>query len=265
MSQTAPIGIFDSGVGGLSILREISNLLPEEKFIYLADSAHCPYGIKPVAQIRERTLEVTQFLSELGVKIIIVACNSACVAGLDQVRTLFADIPVIGVEPALKPAHNLTRNGKIGVLATNLTLKGERFSTLIKKYGTGVTVFTQAAPGLVELVEAGAIDGYQTENLLRQYLEPLLAKAIDTLVLGCTHYPFLSPAIKKICGPEVLLLDTGKAVAKQTARVLEEKKLRGDQPNGQNLFYTTGPISTVTPVIRKLLASPNIEVLAASV
>jgi glutamate racemase len=266
LSKIAPIGAFDSGVGGLSILLEVRRLLPAEDLIYLADSAHCPYGNKPIEDIQKRSLEVTDFLVSLGVKLVIVACNSACVAGLDQVRAKHRELPIIGVEPAIKPAHDLTHNGKIGVLATNMTLNGERFSILVEKYATGVEVYTQPAPGLVEIVEAGAIETPETERLLRKYLQPLLEKGIDTLVLGCTHYPFLRTVAQRICGPGVTILDTGLAVAKQTARVLKLAELATTRLTpGKETFYTSGDPITVNGVIRKLWADPQLKVGKAKV
>ncbi len=266
MADLAPIGAFDSGVGGLSILLEIRRLLPAEDLIYLADSAHCPYGIKPVEEIRQRTLEITDFLVALGAKAVVVACNSACVAGLDQVRIKHPEIPIIGVEPAIKPAHDITRNGKIGVLATNMTLNGDRFSILIEKYATGVEVYTQPAPGLVEAVEAGETDSPSTEILLRKYLEPLIRKGIDTLVLGCTHYPFLRSLAQKICGPEVTILDTGLAVAKQTTRVLSLRDLVTSKTTpGSEIFYTSGNPDEVSKVIRQLWGNSELTVLKAKV
>lgn len=253
LSGSAAIGVFDSGVGGLSVLKEIRFVLPGEDLIYLADSAYCPYGVKPVPEIRARSLKVTAFLVELGVKAVVVACNSATAAGLEQVREAFSRLPVIGVEPALKPAHDLTQNGKIGVLATSLTLNGIRFSVLVERFGTGVEVFTQPAPGLVELVEDGKLDTPDTEALLHQYLDPLLEKGIDTLVLGCTHYPFLIPMIKKIVGTKVTVLDTGLAVAKQTVRVLEQNRILNPRTDGgYATFYTSGEPEKVREVIGKL-------------
>ena len=266
MGNNAPIGAFDSGVGGLSILREVRKQLPAEDLIYLADTAHCPYGIKSADEIRLRTLEVTDFLVQLGAKAVLVACNSACEAGLERIRTKHPELPVIGVEPAVKPAHQLTRNGKIGILATSLTLKGERFSNLVEKYATGIQVFTQPAPGLVELVEAGELESFRAETVLHQYLDPLMAQEIDTLVLGCTHYPFLQPLIQKICGPGVRILDTALAVARQTARVLAEKDLltAKDTP-GTEIFYTSGETALVQPVIAKLWLNSKVLALKAKV
>jgi glutamate racemase len=253
VKQTAPIGAFDSGVGGLSILGEIRRLLPAEDLIYLADTAHCPYGVKPLEEIRRRTLEVSDYLVALGAKIIVVACNSACAAGLDRIREVHPEIPVIGVEPAVKPAHERTRNGHIGVLATDLTLNGSKFSTLVEKYGSDIQVYTQPAPGLVELVEAGKLADPETEELLHRYLDPLLDKKVDTIVLGCTHYPFLRPAIERLVGPEVVVLDTGAAVAKHTVRVLERNSIANPGLNpGKDTFYTSGDPEEVSKVVRLL-------------
>ena len=265
MSNSAPIGAFDSGVGGLTILAEIRRLLPEEDLIYLADSAHCPYGTKPIAEIQQRSLEVTDFLISLGVKMVVVACNSASVAALDQLRAKHPEIPIVGVEPAIKPAHDITRNGKIGVLATSLTLHGERFSGLVDKYATGVEIYTQPAPGLVEVVEAGKLAAPETEFLLRQYLAPLLEKQIDTLVLGCTHYPFLRPLIEKITGPAVTVVDTGQAVAKHTAKLIAQENMAASRPGfGKNVFYTSGDPEEIGVVIGKLWGKERVKVLKAS-
>lgn len=258
MTSSAPIGVFDSGVGGLSILREIRRLLPREDLIYLADSGHCPYGTKPLEEIRRRTLEVSDFLAGLGVKAIVVACNAACTAGLEPIREAHPELPVIGVEPALKPAVARTRNGKIGVLATSLTLNGERFSNLVRDYGDGMAVFTQAAPDLVSLAEAGRIDGPAAAAAVRGYLQPLLEQGIDTLVLGCTHFPFFKPVIARIAGPDLLILDTGEPVARQTQRILEERGLLnpGAGP-GRERFFSSGDPELSTTVIRQLWGDPE--------
>lgn len=262
MASSAPIGVFDSGVGGISILLELKKLLPNEKFLYLADSAHCPYGVKPIEKIRQRTLEVTDYLISLGSKLVVVACNTACVAGLDQIRAKYPELPVVGVEPAVKPAHEATRNGKIGVLATNLTLSGTKFAILLEKYGTGAEVFLQPAPGLVELVESGEIETFATESLLHQYLDPLLIQGIDTLVLGCTHYPFLRGKIERICGSGITVIDTGAAVARQTARLLDKYQLVTDKTTTQKTnFYTSGDLETVQNVIQKLWFEPVSQVM----
>ena len=249
----APLGVFDSGIGGVSILLEIRKLLNNEDVIYFADSAWCPYGTKSVEQVRERTLKITNFLVSQKSKAIVAACNTACSAGLDLIRAKNQDIPVIGVEPAVKPAHSITRNGKIGVLLTSQTLQGEKFSVLVEKFGSGVEIFTQPASGLAELVDQGKKDEQETAQLLNSYLQPLLAKGIDTLVLGCTHYPFLYDKILEICGPSVTLVDTGFAVAKQTKRVLDYKKIiSGNKAPGSVIFYTSGDAVFVKKVLETL-------------
>ena len=251
--MSAPLGVFDSGIGGISILIEIRKALPNENLIYFADSAHCPYGTKTVEEIRERSLRITDFLISRNAKAVVVACNTACSAGLDQVRQRNPETPIIGVEPAVKPAHDLTRNGKIGILSTNLTLNGKKFSSLVDKFGNGVKLLTQPAPGLADLVEKGEIYSNETRELLGGYLRPLMEEGIDTLILGCTHYPFLSPVIREICGDGVKLLDTGEAVARQTGRVLQTKKLASNENfTGTVSFYTTGDPATVKDVLDKL-------------
>jgi glutamate racemase len=189
-------------VGGVSILQEIHRLAPVENLIYLADSAGCPYGTKPPEEIRRRSQNVNAFLDYLGVKAIEVSCNTACEAGLNQIRAEYPHIPVIEIEPGVKPAVQITQKGRIGVLATPLTLAEKRFAEMIERFENHeVRLFACPAPGLVELVEAGLLEGAEAETTVRLYLEPLLQQGIDTLVLGCTHYPFLRPVIERICGP----------------------------------------------------------------
>ncbi|MDR3237501.1 MAG: glutamate racemase [Spirochaetia bacterium] len=248
-----PVGVFDSGIGGVSILLEIRKLLNHENIMYFADSFWCPYGTKSVEQIRGRTLKITEFFASQKVKAVVVACNTACSAGLDLVRINNQDIPIIGVEPAVKPAHDITRNGRIGVLSTNLTLQGQKFSILVEKFGNGVEIFTQPAPGLADLVDQGKKDSPETLDMLNRFLQPLLAREIDTLVLGCTHYPFLKDAIQKICGKDIVILDTGLAVAKQTERVLRYRNILGSrEEEGTVSFYTSGEASSVKEVLETI-------------
>jgi len=257
MPSAAPIGFFDSGVGGLSVMREARLLLPAEDFLYFADSAYCPYGNKPAEIIIARSRAVCDFFLKKNVKLIVVACNTASVAALDVLREQYA-LPIVGIEPAVKPAVASTRNGRVGVLATGVTLSGRRFNTLVEKYGNGASVYTVPCPGLVELVEAGEKDGPEVEALLRHFLKPLLEKGIDTIVLGCTHYPFLRPAIEALVGPEVLIIDTGGAVARQVARVLEQSGLAsGRLKPGQEIFYTSGRPEKVSASVKKLWGCPD--------
>lgn len=223
---TGAIGVFDSGVGGISVLREIRELLPTENLIYYADSGHCPYGGKPREAIVARAVAISEFLIGRGAKLIVVACNTATIAAVEHLRATYP-LPFVGMEPAVKPAAALTRSGVVGVLATGAALAGEKFHRLVAQHAGGVRVITQPCPGLVEQVERGDLEGPQTRDLVERYTAPLLAQGADVLVLGCTHYPFLRPLIRDVVGPAVKLLDTGEAVARQTRRVLEREGLLG--------------------------------------
>jgi glutamate racemase len=240
-------------VGGLSVLREISRLLPEEDLVYVADSAHCPYGGKPQHEIRQRARAITTFLvHEQAAKQIVVACNTATVAALEDLRATFKQ-PIVGMEPAVKPAAQATRNGVVGVLATRVTVAGDRFARLVERFGEGVEIVTQPCPGLVEQVEAGDLTGQRTRALVRLYVEALLTRGADTLVLGCTHYPFLRELIAEVAGPEVALIDTGPAVARQVAHVLDENNLHEPGP-GTTRFFSTSEGSAA--VIQRLWGEP---------
>ena len=237
----APIGIFDSGVGGLSVWREIVRQLPHEDTLYFADQAHIPYGPRPPEEVRRLSAGITRFLLDQGAKLIVVACNSASGPALHELRAIFPEVPFVGMEPAVKPAVELTRTGVVGVIATPATFQGELFQSLVERFAADVNLRTQTCPGLVEIVEAGEQDAPATESLLRQYLAPMLDAGIDHLVLGCTHYPFLSDAIRRIVGPEVTLVDPAPAVARQTGRVLAQRRLLApDARPGRHRFYTTG-------------------------
>jgi glutamate racemase len=222
VASPGPIGVFDSGVGGLSVLHEIHAALPTADLLYVADSGHCPYGDKSDAEIRDRALTIARYLAARHVRGIVVACNTATAAAIGLLRATFPDLPIVGMEPALKPAAAATRSGVVGVLATGATLGGERFAGLAKRWlaNEGIELLTQACPGLVERVETGDLEGPATRALLRRYVAPLLAGGADTIVLGCTHYPFLRPALRTEVGPGIALIDTGAAVARQTARVI---------------------------------------------
>ena len=257
MSDPAAIGFFDSGVGGMSVMREVRRLLPAEDFLYYADSAHCPYGVKPPEAIVSRARAICDFFLNKGVKLIVVACNTASVVALDALRENY-QLPVIGIEPAVKPAAAATKNGRIGVLATGVTLSGRRFNSLIERFGYGIKVYTMPCPGLVELVEAGKNEGGEVEAVLGCLLAPLLEKEIDTLVLGCTHYPFLIPVLRSLAGPTVCIIDTGVAVARQVARLTEQLNLANPWcGQGKELFFTSGDPVEVEPVVRLLWGDPG--------
>lgn len=251
--HNAPIGIFDSGVGGLSVLREIRRLLPSENLLYYADSGHCPYGRKTVEQISVRALAITDELLAAGAKLIVVACNTATIAAIERLRAVYP-LSFVGIEPAIKPAVAKTRSGVVGVLATGAALAGDKFLRLHAQHGGHVRVITQPCPGLVEFVERGELEGAPLRALLNQYVQPLLADGADTLVLGCTHYPFLRPALLELVGPQVALLDTGEAVARQTQRVLEREGLLADAAQAGTFDWrTSGERAMVAPVIERLL------------
>ena len=222
------IGIFDSGVGGLSVMRAIRHLLPHESLIYFADSAHAPYGDKPIEDIRARTLHICEWLHQQAIKALVIACNTATAHVASLLRTHYPDIPIIGVEPGLKPAQIHSASRIVGVLATTNTLKSDKFrqlvTTLLQQDPT-TRFICQAGTGLVELIEQGQIDSKATEMLLRQYLLPMRDQGADTLVLGCTHYLFLSDVIRRIVGTEIHLIDTSSAIARQLQHKLKEHRL----------------------------------------
>lgn len=219
-----PIGVFDSGIGGLSVLRELRRLMPAEAFIYFADSAHCPYGGRPQGEIQARAVAITEVLLGAGCKLIVVACNTATIAAVEHLRASYP-VPFVGMEPAVKPAAAASRSGVVGVLATGAALAGDKFHRLLAAHSSSVRVITQPCPGLVECVETGEIDGPHVAGLVQQYLAPLKAAGADVIVLGCTHYPFLRPVIERLAGPGVQVLDTGEAVARQVQRVLDREGL----------------------------------------
>lgn len=250
------IGVFDSGVGGLSVLREIWAQLPDEDTLYFADTAHCPYGSRSLEEVRELAAAITDFLVEQGAKVIVVACNTASAAALHHLREQFA-VPIVGMEPAVKPAVEHTHTGRVGVIATEVTFQGELFARLLERFASGVEVLTQACPGLVQQVEAGRLDDPETDRLLRLYLQPMVAAGIDSLALGCTHYPFLREAIRRVVGPDVEIIDPAPAVARQTARVLEQNGLlRNSQEPARHLFYTTGDPAAFAALAERLLGVP---------
>ncbi len=239
-SKQDPIGIFDSGVGGLSVWREVVRLLPSEDVLYFADSAHLPYGERSLEEVRAFSEGITEFLIERRAKVVVVACNTASAAALYHLRERFS-VPIVGMEPAVKPAVNLTKTGKIGVIATRATFQGLLFRRLVERFGQGVEIFTKACPGLVEIVEEGLLNGREAEAKVRMQLEPLLREGIDVLVLGCTHYPFLREIIEKVVGPGVTIVDPSEAVARQVKRVLEiHGLLREEGGEGQYAFFTSG-------------------------
>lgn len=252
VTRHAPVGVFDSGVGGLSVLREIRRELPAEDLLYVADSGYAPYGDQTTAFIQERALALVEFLQSQDSKAVVVACNTATGIAVEALRSHFS-LPIIAIEPAIKPAASRTRSGKVGVLATTQTLSSQRFSSLVRRHAAEVQVFEQPCPGLVEQVEAGEFGSAATRSLVEQYVRPLLEKGADTIVLGCTHYPFLSEVIQDIAGPDVTVIDPAVAVARELRRRLQVTGLLSPPTNqGTERFWTTGPPERALTVIAQL-------------
>lgn len=253
MANNAPVGVFDSGVGGLSVLREIHQRLPQESLLYLADSAHVPYGEKSADYIRQRCQRITEFLLKQGAKALVVACNTATAAAVNDLRAHYPQLPVVGMEPALKPAVAHTQTGVVGVLATTGTLNSARFAALLERYSGSTRILTQPCPGLVELIEEGQLDGPKTRQLLERLTAPLLAIGCDTLILGCTHYPFIKPLLQQILPPSVSLIDTGAAVASRLQQVLSEREALADGSIPASVrFWSTGDTAQTAHILPKL-------------
>ena len=247
------IGIFDSGVGGLSMLQHIRADLPGESLLYVADSGHAPYGNKPNDFIVRRSFAITRFLLEQGAKAVVVACNTATAAAIAQLRAHFS-IPIIGIEPALKPAVATTRSGVVGILATGNTVRSDKFAALLDQHGQRARVIVQPCPGLADCVEQGDLQGPRCQLLLTRYLQPLLTEGADTLVLGCTHYPFLIPAIQRLVGPDVTILDPSPAVVRQLHRRLEAAGLLTEHRMAGTVdYFTSGPLGPTAEVMARLL------------
>ncbi len=241
----APIGVFDSGAGGLTILSALQEELPHERYLYFADTAHCPYGMRTDAEITELSIAGCRFLIEQGAKLVVVACNTASQAALSALRATFPSVPFVGVVPAVKPAARATRTGHIGVAATNHASKAVYLRHLIDQFAAGIQVYTAGCPELVTLVEEGKLDGPVVEETVRQALLPLLQQDIDVLVLGCTHFPALRPVIERVVGQHVLVIDSGAAVARRTRAVLEAEGLAcqvgpGDTGKGELQIWCSG-------------------------
>lgn len=229
------IGVFDSGLGGLTVVRELQERLPAATVLYVGDSLHAPYGPRTVVEIQAFSLGLTRWLQGRGCTVVVVACNTATAVAVPLLRKTFPELPIVGMEPAIKPAAACTKTRRVGVLATEGTLQSARFADLRARYGGGVHFYTVACPGWVEVVEAGELATPETRTLVARYLQPLLDKGVDTVVLGCTHFPVLRPLIAELAGPEITLLDTGEAVARRVASLVDEPV--GD---ARLLLYTTG-------------------------
>jgi glutamate racemase len=248
------IGIFDSGVGGLSVLRSLIQELPDEDIHYVGDQIHVPYGIRTLEEVREFSLVITRFLLNLGAKIIVVACNTASAAALQFLRQKYPDTPFVGMEPAIKPAAENTRTGIVGVLATPATFQGALYASVVERFASNVILIQNTCPGLVQQIERGETEGKETRGSLETALLPMLDQGIDTIVLGCTHYPFVIPLIKEIVGPDVRVIDPAPAVARQVARLLVSSESLGSQSKtGKLKFYTSGKAARFQELLMELL------------
>jgi glutamate racemase len=251
----APIGIFDSGVGGLSVAREIRAALPAEEILYVADTAYCPYGDRPLEEVRQRALAVGRYIQDAGAKLLVAACNTASGAALEDLRAALA-IPVVGLEPAVKTAAARTRARRVGVMATSGTLRSERFARLVQAYGDGVDVLPQPCPGLADLIEEGHLDDDALRARLDELARPLRDAGVDTVVLGCTHYAFVAPAIQRALGAAVALVDSAPAIARRTVHLLDQARARRPGEDGGLRVLTTGDPRKVGPVVDRLWGGP---------
>ncbi len=234
------IGVFDSGVGGLSVLRHVRELMPAERLIYVADNRHAPYGEKDAGWVEARCLELASFFQQRGVKALLVACNTATAVSVARLRERLA-MPVVGIEPPVKPAVAASRKGVVGVMATRATAASPRFRALCERFADRARIVPRACPGLVECVERGEFDGPAVRALLEEHLAPLRAAGVDALALGCTHYPFLMDAIRALAGEGVAIIEPGEAVARQLARRLRESGALRTCGEGDVRFYSSAP------------------------
>jgi glutamate racemase len=250
--MNGPIGVFDSGIGGLTVLKELAEKLPYEDFIYYADSANAPYGPKSANEIISLSESIVEFLISQQCKLVVIACNTATAAAVYKLRSKF-EIPIIGLEPAVKPACLNTKTGNVGVLATEGTFRGNHFKTTSDNYKDYVTIHLQVAKGLVELAEEGVFDGEEVNKLVNQYVKPFLAESIDQLVLGCTHYPYFYKHIKAAAGDNVEVIDSAGAVARRTKDVLMTNKIFRTENNTRKItVFSTGQQKVISKVVSQL-------------
>lgn len=258
------IGVFDSGVGGLSVLRVLRRRLPEAEYLYVADQGHVPYGLRPLQEVRGFAEGITRYLLSQGADLVIIACNTASAAALPALREAFPHTPFIGMRPAIGPAVAQSRSRVIGVLATQGTFRGELYASAVRRFAQGVTVLQDTCPGLVEQIEAGKTRAPETRAILERALTPMLARGVDTVVLGCTHFPFAASLIREIVGPEVGIIDPAPAIARQVEHLWRQYHLSitGAAP-GRVRFATTGDAGRFREVIQILLgeSAPRVESL----
>lgn len=252
-----PIGFLDSGVGGLSVLREAIKIMPNENYIYFGDSKNAPYGVKPTKEIRDLTFNVVDFLIEKGIKGLVVACNTATSAAVSELRRVYPDLPLVGIEPAIKPAVELNRSGKILIMATPMTIKQEKFNLLLNKYKEKAEIVPIPCAGLMEFIEDGVLSGKELEEYLEEKLSIYDKSEISSIVLGCTHYPFVKDAIAKIVGSKVIIIDGGEGTAREIKRRLKEKNLLTDRIEKGNVdIYNSLDEKKVIDLSLKLIQQP---------
>ncbi|MBI5934875.1 MAG: glutamate racemase [Chloroflexi bacterium] len=249
-----PIGVFDSGVGGLSVLRAMRQLMPSENVIFFGDQGHVPYGPRPLEEVRAFSEGITRWLLDEGAKLIVVACNTASAAALKHLRETFPDVKFVGMEPAVKPAAEWTRSRVVGVLATPATFQGALYASVVERFASGVEILQNTCPGLVQEIEKGNLEGEETRAILESALRPMLEKNVDTVVLGCTHYPFVIPLIERIVGESVRVIDPAPSVARQAERLMEAAGTENASTSrGRVQFYTSGEAEAVESLLPKLL------------
>lgn len=253
------IGVLDSGVGGLSVLRAIRSLLPAQPAIYVGDQAHVPYGTRQLEEVREFTHEIVRFLLDQGARLIVVACNTASVAALTSLRQAYPHIPFVGMEPAVKPAAEQTHSGTVGVLATAATFQTKMYASVVERFAQGVKILEDPCIGLVPQIEKGNLEGDETRRILESVLRPMLDQGIDTIVMGCTHYPFVIPLIQTITGPNVRVIDPAPAIARQVKRMLELNEILNPGDSIAPVrFITTSDAQQFSQLIRQLLGEVHI-------
>ncbi|HEX2916477.1 MAG TPA: glutamate racemase [Chloroflexia bacterium] len=253
-----PLGVFDSGVGGLSVVKELRKILPNEDILYFADSGNIPYGVKSPDDIYALTESATEFLLAQGAKALVIACNTASTNSVARLRQKWPELPIVGMVPAVKPAASMTRSGVIGVLATEATGKAPALLDVIDRFASDVEVLVSTPPGLVEAVESGRANSPEIVAYLQKTVTPLLERGADALVLGCTHFPFLRPALETVLHGRMRLIDSGEAVARQTERVLTSNNLLNQQTiPGKLVCFSTGDLAQVRPVLAQLLNLSN--------
>ncbi len=250
--SSAPIGIFDSGIGGLTIYHELVKMLPKEQFIYLADSNHAPYGERPPEDIERFSFVNSQFLIDKGCKLIVVACNTATTIAVKKLRQSF-QVPFIGIEPAIKPAALQSSRKKVGVLATRGTLNSTLFQETYQRFGQDVETTIQVGKGLVELIEAGKKNSVEMTALLQKHLQPMIDNEVDYIVLGCTHYPFLKDQIQELTPKDVEIIDSGEAVARQTKSILKSHNLLNHSEKEKDQFYINGNPTVMNSILKEVL------------